>query len=59
LPAQDGSEDKMQQSTVRIIIRMVAKQGADLVFGSVKVLVVNQSGNLCRWTGAGTGIGGG
>jgi hypothetical protein len=49
----------MQQSVVGIIVRMVAKQGADLVFGSVKVLIVNQSGNLCRWTGAGAGIGGG
>jgi hypothetical protein len=55
LPAQDGSEDKMQQS----IVRIVAKQGADLIFGGVEVLVVNQSGNLCRRTGAGAGGAGG
>src|ERR1019366_10815329 len=40
LPAQDGSEYKMQQSIVCIIVRVVVKQGADLVFGGVEVLVV-------------------
>ena len=70
LPAQNGSEDKLQQCIIRqsttsksavrrSIARIVAKQGADLVFGSVEFLVVNQSGNLCRWTGAGAGGAGG
>jgi hypothetical protein len=38
---------------------MVAKQGADIVFGGVEVLVVNQSGNLSGLAGAGTGGAGG
>jgi len=51
LPAQESSEHIMQQGIVRIIV----KQGADLVFGAVEVPVVNQSGNLRGRTGAGDG----
>jgi len=70
LLAQNGSEDKLQQRIIRqsttsksavrrSIARIVAKQGADLVFGGVEFLVMNQSGNLCRRTGAGAGGAGG
>ncbi len=54
--AQDGSEDKMQRSLILWrSARIVAQQDAELVFGGIEVLFVNQSGNLCRRTRAGAG----
>jgi hypothetical protein len=65
LPAQDGSEDVIQQRGIRqsVIrrsnVRIVAKQRVNHVLGSVEILVVNQSGNLCRGARAGAGGRGG
>ena len=53
--AQDGSEDKVLEASVCVIAGVVAKQGAEFVFGGGKVTVANQSGDLRGRGGASDG----
>jgi hypothetical protein len=56
LAAQERSKDVMQPGVFRrISAGLVAQQSADFVFRGVEIVLVNQSGNLCRRAGADAG----